>query len=341
MTSPRTESLVLPTQHLRMALRTLQLSPNVRKSLLRGTSISIASLDDPDFAFPATALFPLCNNASRIFGPEWFLNIPILWSIDAHSEFGMATRFAPSFGVALDVMVEFTHIRWPVIRTVRTVSKTGHTLTVTPTERTSLETWRTLASLALLSFQTVAKAVLERGTETIQYNFEGPPAPYATRLEELFEGNLSWGHERTGIFVPVALLSQISPLANRHSFAAMLGALRELASRQHHEEQLSVRVAQTLDGVITGRMDADEMARRLGVSKRTLERRLEREGTTFRELSTESLKSRFATLIKEPGLGTDVIADRLGFHDASSLLRACRRWFGASPSELRRRFRAS
>lgn len=340
MTRPRAESLAVPTQHLRMALRTLQPGETLLHGLLLGTGFSIADLDDPDFVLPVSALSPLCTNAANMFGDDWFLNFPVMWSTDAHSEFGMAVRFAPNFGMSLDLVVEFSHVRWPVLRIARTVSKAGHTLVMTPIERITPEIWRVWLCLGFLSFQTTAKAILATEADTIQYNMEGPAPSYAERLEALFDGNLSWDNQRASIFVPLPLLSQVSPLANRNSFSAMLSSLRHLASRQFRKEELSIRVAHTLDGLSTGRMGADEMARRLGVSKRTLERRLEREGHTFRDLSEQSLKNRFSTLITEPGLGTHAIADRLGFHDASSLLRACRRWFGASPSEIRRRMRA-
>lgn len=340
MVNVQPDSLTLPTQHFRMALRALDPSPESLEGLLRGTGIDISDLDDPDFAVPVGALWPLFDNAADELGEGWFLDLPILWSVELHSEFGMATRFAPSFGAAIDLLSEFGHVRWPVLRALRSQTVAGQTLTIVPIAPVSHRNWRAIVSIALLAFQTTAKAIVSKGAETIRYRFEAEEPAYASRLLELFDDNIGWGHDRTTILIPSPLLEQVSPLANPSAFAAMLASLRSLAAQQPHLNSFAVRVSQALDGITAGRIDADEMARRMGVSRRSLERRLEREGTSFRELQGASQKERLETLLKDPSLTIEMVSERLGFHDSSSLLRACRRWFGTTPGALKRRLRA-
>lgn len=341
MDNVQPDSLTLPTQHLRMALRALDADAGLLAALVQGTGIDIGKLDDQDFVLSASALWPLFENAANALGEDWFLGLPILWSIELHSEFGMATRFAPNFGGAIDLLSEFGHVRWPVLRTLRSQTQAGQTLTIVPIAPVSHRHWLATVSIASLAFQTTAKAIVAKGAETIQYRFEGTAPAYASRLEALFDGNLTWGHDRTTIFVPTTLLEQVSPLSNPSAFAAMLASLRALAAEQPHLNSFAIRVSQALDGVGTGRIDAEEMARRMKVSRRTLERRLESEGATFRALQTASLKHRLQTLLKDPSLTLEMVAERLGFHDSSSLLRACRRWFGMTPSQLKRTLRSA
>lgn len=339
MATVQPDSLTLPTQHFRMALRALDFTPERIERLVKGTGIDLAAMDDPEFAVPVGAIWPLFDNAAAEMGEDWFLDLPILWSVELHSEFGMATRFAPNFGAAIDLLSEFGHVRWPVLRALRAKTGAGQALTIVPIAPVSHRNWRAVVSIASLAFQTTTKAIVSKGAETIQYRFEGDPPGYAERLRALFDENLSWGHDRTTILVPSPLLDQVSPLANPSAFAAMLASLRMLAAQQPHLNSLAVRVSQTLDGITAGRIDADEMARRIGVSRRSLERKLEREGTSFRELQGASLKERLETLLKDPSLTIEMVSERLGFHDSSSLLRACRRWFGTTPGALKRRLR--
>jgi AraC-like DNA-binding protein len=136
------------------------------------------------------------------------------------------------------------------------------------------------------------------------------------------------------------LCKQVSPLANSTSFALVLAALREIALQKGQINNLTARVSEALDGVTRGRIDAVEVARTMGMSKRTFERRLSGEGTNFRDLLNESYKKRLEHLLLDTRLTAEAIAERLGYHDASSLLRSCRRLYGIPYSQLRREVRA-
>jgi AraC-like DNA-binding protein len=99
-----------------------------------------------------------------------------------------------------------------------------------------------------------------------------------------------------------------------------------------------VRVERVLRLVIEegGQDYEDRLARRLGVSLRTLQRRLEEEGTSFRETREAVLHERALELLSRPALRLAEIAERLGFADASAFSKAFRRWTGRSPSDVRR-----
>jgi len=335
------ESPVLPIQHFRMALRMLSAPADLVERLMKGSGLGPKDLENPNLEMPASAIWPICDNVAEIFGEDWFLKLPILWSTDTHSELGMAMRFAPDFGAGIDIATEFSHVRWPVIRLSRSVDPNNIVMTLKPAVLASPQNWRLAMCIGGLAFQTVARAILSHGSELIRYQFEGPAPFYAEHLSALFEDNASWGHARMSIIVPKALCTQVSPLANSTSFAALLGALRKLATQQGHpRSNFAAQVSQTLDGVTRGRIDATEVARKIGISKRTLERRLLEEGASFRDLSNESYKKRLEHLLIDQRLTADAIAERMGYHDASSLLRASRRLYGISLSQLRRKVRA-
>ena len=331
---------VLPIQHFRMALRTLNAPADLVGKILDGSGIVSADLEKPNFEMPVSAIWPICDNVAQKFGEDWFLQLPVLWSVDTHSELGMAMRFAPNFGTAIDVVSEFVHVRWSVLRLLRNLDQSSLTLTIMPMVRASPQNWRMANCLGWLSFQATAKAILSSGSETIRYQLMGPPPAYGERLLELFEGNASWGHERATIIVPKALCKQVSPLANGTSFALVLSALREIALQKGQISNLTARVSEALDGVTRGRIDSVEIARTMGMSKRTFERRLSGEGSNFRDLLNDSNKKRLEHLLLDTRLTAESIADRLGYHDASSLLRACRRLYGIPYSQLRREVRA-
>jgi AraC-like DNA-binding protein len=78
-----------------------------------------------------------------------------------------------------------------------------------------------------------------------------------------------------------------------------------------------------------------EIARVLAVSSRTLQSRLEAEGTTFAALADAARRERAMALLSQPDLPVTAIAARVGFATPSAFTRAFRRWTGKSPSEYR------
>jgi AraC-like DNA-binding protein len=81
---------------------------------------------------------------------------------------------------------------------------------------------------------------------------------------------------------------------------------------------------------------AEEVARALHVSVRTLQRKLVASGTTFREVSS-TVRGRLAEgYLADPKVSIAEVAFLLGFSDQTSFHRAFRRWTGESPGRWRR-----
>ena len=84
-----------------------------------------------------------------------------------------------------------------------------------------------------------------------------------------------------------------------------------------------------------GECTADEAARRLGTSKRSLQRALTAEGTSFAKQlarTRELLARRYLSTTRMP---TEEIAYLLGYVEHNSFLRAFSTWTGTSPAKYR------
>ncbi|WDZ80414.1 AraC family transcriptional regulator ligand-binding domain-containing protein (plasmid) [Ensifer adhaerens] len=80
---------------------------------------------------------------------------------------------------------------------------------------------------------------------------------------------------------------------------------------------------------------AKTVARRLGLSERSLARRLADEELSFGEILDELRRDLAVRYLEEEHLQASQIAWLLGFHQPSSFTHAFRRWTGKSPSEFR------
>ncbi|MFO0550789.1 MAG: AraC family transcriptional regulator [Polyangiaceae bacterium] len=79
-----------------------------------------------------------------------------------------------------------------------------------------------------------------------------------------------------------------------------------------------------------------EVARKLGTSARSLQRRLESEGTTYQVLLDEVRYAAAARYLEDPLVSIAEAAMALGFADQSAFTKAFLRWSGTSPGAYRK-----
>lgn len=80
-----------------------------------------------------------------------------------------------------------------------------------------------------------------------------------------------------------------------------------------------------------GHADTSAIASRMGMSERTLHRKLKSKGRVFREILQEIRKSMVVNYLKDPKLTLSEIALLLGYSEQSSFTRAFSAWYGCSP----------
>lgn len=121
-----------------------------------------------------------------------------------------------------------------------------------------------------------------------------------------------------------ALLQLIAP--------QLEGQLEATRARQTIHEQVKWVLRRLLAG---NRPDIEVVAKELGMSGRTLQRRISEEGTSFRQLLTETRKELVEEYLVDDTLEIAETAFLLGYDDANSFYRAFRSWTGTTPSEWR------
>ncbi|WEF30675.1 AraC family transcriptional regulator [Pseudoduganella chitinolytica] len=78
----------------------------------------------------------------------------------------------------------------------------------------------------------------------------------------------------------------------------------------------------------------DAVAARLMMSERTLQRRLAEEGTSFSALVDETRRELARRSLESGDQSLKMLSFQLGFSEPSAFYRACKRWFGTTPSDL-------
>ena len=109
-----------------------------------------------------------------------------------------------------------------------------------------------------------------------------------------------------------------------------------LASRRASASSLRANVENAITPLLPhGRPSVHTVARRLGMSTRTLARRLAEEDLTFARV-LDGLRADLALrYLGEQDLSMSGIAWLLGYQEVSAFTHACRRWTGKSPTQIR------
>jgi AraC-like DNA-binding protein len=71
------------------------------------------------------------------------------------------------------------------------------------------------------------------------------------------------------------------------------------------------------------------------VTKRTLQRRPEQEGTNYRALTEQMIAELAARHLRDTALTIEALSTLLGYCDTAAFRKAFHRWYGQSPSEYR------
>lgn len=164
-------------------------------------------------------------------------------------------------------------------------------------------------------------------------------APHDTRAHERFFGcPVRFGASDAELVFTPAVLAAPFPLGD-----ARLGAyLRERASEELSRRERAARPHDQVKELIgeelpRGLPPLERIARRLATSERTLRRRLEADGTSFRELLDETRRELAERYMLEGRRPLAEIACLVGFSETSAFTRAFKRWTGAPPTAWRER----
>jgi AraC-like DNA-binding protein len=115
---------------------------------------------------------------------------------------------------------------------------------------------------------------------------------------------------------------------------ALTAALRDIEAKANFEDQVKAALRRAF---AAGRSDVAIVARELGVSERTMQRRITAQGKTFRIVLNETRQELGRQLLSDDAIDVREVAFLLGYQDTSSFDRAFREWEHVTPRQWRMR----
>lgn len=169
--------------------------------------------------------------------------------------------------------------------------------------------------------------------EGLRFSFAEPRhvAPY----QAFYTVAPEFGAARNEAILDRARLMQPLPQANAQALQAAEQQCEDLLNQRHQRGNLSAQVRNHLAARAADMPDMTQVAQALHMIPRTLRRRLLHENTRFSELRDEARQTLAEQYLSGLGLSVDQVAARLGYAEASSFIKAYKRWHGVTPHAYR------
>lgn len=172
----------------------------------------------------------------------------------------------------------------------------------------------------------------------LKVELERKPPKNMNLHRKILSRDVSFNAQVNTIIFPSSFLSRTNPHADARLFAMMSKSMDDIPSRTPDDgdpvSAIRLHVAENLEAntpTLTGE------AERLGMSSRTLQRRLTAAGTSMQAIIDECRKEMAGKLLLETNLTLSSIGYKLGFSAPAAFTRSALRWYNMTPSEFRRK----
>jgi AraC-like DNA-binding protein len=308
--------------------------------LAERSGIAPDDLADPDNRVPMARYVALMKAARELCdAPALALDLGAEKDFKEISVVGLICYAAPTMGAALIELNRFGRLTAEVDIPVR-----GARFQLTPIGG---ELWLVDVRSDPNAFPEMTEATWSRFISETSRHF--PDAPFAKAVhvthdapghapdyERVLKVPVTFGSDKNAIMIDPSWLSIELHQPNRYVFGVLsehadrlLKSLENATTMRGQVESLAIPLLHT------GDLAMDDIARRMGMSRPSLYRRLKEEGVSFEAL-VDDLRHRMALhYLGGRKASVNETAYLVGFSDPSSFSRAFKRWTGSSPRNLK------
>jgi len=308
------------------------------EELARHADLSRLDLSDPDTRIPVSAIESLWRTVIERLPDEADLGLRLgqTGQLREMGLVGYAMLHSSTLGEAFERLERYIRIISEAIqmRFERGEQHSSVVLNGPP----SLDVLRHPAESRLAIMLSAARQMTGREIVPLEALFSHPrPASVAEHVR-FFRAPLEFGRPNTALIFRNTDL-ELSVATADETLSGYLDRLAEetlegLGSEASFLARVQRAIWIELSG---GHPTLERTARELGVSARTLQRRLTEAGTSFTRLLERVRREMAFRLLRNRSLAVYEVAFLLGYSEPSTFYRAFRRWAGASPVEYRHR----
>jgi AraC-like DNA-binding protein len=296
-----------------------------REELLHGGDIGL-----PDF-------LQILQNGDRLLGDE---ELGFLLGRKTHvfgmGPVGSGMAVAPNLRQGLQLLETFTRLHATYIAIDARSTTRGLTVSIVYEQQTGYAE-RIHTETAMMLLQQYVETLVGEAARDVLYRFAMAVPDNCTDYVNALHGILVFDADANEVEIPQRWLDLPSPYYHAELWQqAQIGLAQTLREKGRRQGTPYTQHVTTLLSTSEPPLpNLSEVAFGLHVSVRTLNRHLQAENTTFRQLKSRALASRAKLYLRDSNLSVEAIGETLGYQDTANFRRAFRRSVGCSPMEYR------
>lgn len=332
------QEFLIPNSYSRIIARELNLKEKDLYKLLVGTELEPSCLlATEDIYFTATQQMIILSNAQKIIGaPDFGLRLGRQLQPSSHGPLGYLISSSADVMTALESFSNYLPIRLPFSHVE--ISKDAEWVTCSLSLKIAVEPTikRILQECFAIMIQSVMEAVLGNEVQEAQIKLAHEKPNYHLLYSEYLHSPVQFSQDCCEVLIPISIaeMTNISRNSDTYSFAQDL-CLNLMNKIPDNGLSVIDKVRRILLSAPIGTLTADDVAAAMFITKRTLQRRLEKEETTYRAVLNKLYSELAIKYLREPNQTIESIATHLGYFDTAAFRKAFHRWFGKSPREFK------
>jgi AraC-like DNA-binding protein len=329
------EAPALPGTFINLLVDTIARWDVTPEQLLDGSIVSLESLQKPFWYVDFIEFNRLLTRAITLTGESGLgVHLGMQMTVTCLGVIGFAAMVAKNVREAIEVSGQFLQIRCPAIR-MRLEVKSGMAYIKIEQPLPEYQLHEAGLTCLLVGIGQMGQALTGmKITGIAEVSFSQPD--YFDRLSHLLSSGICFDQPYNRAIFPASYLDK--PLVMADPQAARLAreqCKRALGAVSGNASRCSRLVRDLVFDEVLGFSDMDDIAHKLNVSRRTLQRQLSDEGASFSGIIEELRQEKAVQLLRQNQLSIAAIAEYLGYTDAANFNRAFKRWKKQSASQYR------
>ena len=307
-----------------------------RLRILRAADLRPEQLEDAEYRMPSSEVYRLCELAVELtedpaLGLHWAEKL----GGDTFNPISHMVAHSGSLRQAFESLSQFGRLLSDQPSIQLTESGDSVTIRSVPPMNGSQFARRFSAEMLQTSLVRLIRTFSVHGRPS-RVNFDYAAPSYRAEYARVFEGAERFEQPYSEVVFDRKLMESVSPHKDEDVHRALRSIAEQRVLRLTGSVPYAVRVRDYLvEHAPSGRAEMATVARALGMSVRSLRRRMDAEGRTFNELVNDAQSIVAENLLRNTQRTIQEVAYELGFADTSSFHRAFKRWTGTTPLTYR------
>lgn len=308
------------------------------EELCRAVKLDLCALEDADNQIPFEQLLRLNEYAAQLTGDDAFgLHVGEQTSVKMYGVLGYVTSNSRNFGEALNRLIRFQQIRTNAVRfSIDIIGKDVHLTYSYLITDVSPHNRRQESEEMMSTMLRVGRELTRVDWSPREVHFEHAQPENISEHERIFRAPVRFDKPLTKLIFDQSVL-ELPHIEADLTLGSLLERQAEELLAKSPQQGIFVNRIQKLirEGLPSGETRMEIICRKLGSSVRTLQRKLQEEGTSYQELLEATRRDLSEFYLQKSEMAICEVSYLIGFSQPSAFHRAFRRWTGLTPKEFR------